>query len=231
MEKNGFMKEFRPESVTEFITHGRGLLIHTLCLLRGNSVHPIGGLYSVGLRKEKEMLARVMTVLGSPDQIEGGVRTFLERIGTNDLQLANQRGALVLFDPKNGKALTITSWKEKRAMNAKTVEAKKVLEELTNLAGESSTGQIEIYEVAMHRMVPSKIDDISAAHLGGTMHSWQEIRRPLIRFWQMIGPAIRPLERLQAKKRSFGFWRPVSYDLVRSKRRTLLRGCMENRRL
>ena len=93
------------------------------------------------------MFARVSTFTGSPDREEA---TLARPVPAEIQAMAGFKGAYALANHETGKAMLITLWETKEAMEASAEQAKRVRAEAVEESGGSGPAQVETFEVLGH---------------------------------------------------------------------------------
>lgn len=93
------------------------------------------------------MHARVTTINGSPDDVDGGVDNF----STNVVPFAREHGtgAILLVDRQTGNAISITLWPDEDAMRASEDAANTLRASAAEEMGASDAPAVGHYEVAV----------------------------------------------------------------------------------
>jgi hypothetical protein len=95
------------------------------------------------------MHARMSTFTGSPDQLDAGVRTFLETV-VPFISEAGGIGSLLLVDRETGKAVGITLWPDEATMAATDERANQLRADASAQAGATTPASVERFEVAVY---------------------------------------------------------------------------------
>jgi len=94
------------------------------------------------------MHARVTSLSGSPDAVDGGVASFRENV----VPLPHEpggKGAIWLVDRQTGSAIAITLWEDERTLRASEERANALRAEAAEGMGASDQPTVERYEVAV----------------------------------------------------------------------------------
>jgi hypothetical protein len=94
------------------------------------------------------MHARVTSLSGSPDDVDGGVASFREKV-VPFTQEQGGKGAILLVDRQTGSAIAITLWEDEQALRASEERADALRAEAAADMGASDQPTVERYEVAV----------------------------------------------------------------------------------
>jgi heme-degrading monooxygenase HmoA len=94
------------------------------------------------------MFARVSTLQGSAEGLDGGIKVAEEKALPAARALEGFKGMLMLVDRATGKSIAVTLWESEEAMNASAEAANKIRGDVASAAGEQIVS-VEQYEVAI----------------------------------------------------------------------------------
>jgi quinol monooxygenase YgiN len=94
------------------------------------------------------MHARVTSLSGSPDNVDGGVENFRENVVPFTREQGG-KGAILLVDRQTGKAIAITLWEDEQALRASEERANALRAQAAEEMGAAQTPTIDRYEVAV----------------------------------------------------------------------------------
>ena len=94
------------------------------------------------------MHARVTSLSGSPDDLDGGVASFRENVVPFTHEQGG-KGAILLVDRQTGSAIAITLWEDERTLRASEERANALRAEAAEDMGASDQPTVERYEVAV----------------------------------------------------------------------------------
>jgi heme-degrading monooxygenase HmoA len=102
------------------------------------------------------MIARVITIQGSPDRIDEGIRYFEDQIVPTIEGMDGFQGVYLLIDRATGKTVRITLWETEEAQRAsglaverlRAQDAERIRDWRDPFPGEPV---VEVYEVAVRR--------------------------------------------------------------------------------
>ena len=94
------------------------------------------------------MHARVTSLSGSPDDVDGGVASFRENVVPFTHEQGG-KGAILLVDRQTGSAIAITLWEDERTLRAREERANALRAEAAEGMGASDQPTVERYEVAV----------------------------------------------------------------------------------
>ncbi len=94
------------------------------------------------------MHARVTSLSGSPDDVDGGVASFRENVVPFTHEQGG-KGAILLVDRQTGSAIAITLWEDERTLRASEERANALRAEAAEDMGASDQPTVERYEVAV----------------------------------------------------------------------------------
>jgi heme-degrading monooxygenase HmoA len=94
------------------------------------------------------MHARVTSLSGSPDNVEGGIANFRENVLPFTREQGG-KGGLLLVDRQTGNAIAITLWEDEEALHASEEGAKALRAQAADELGASQPPTVERYEVAV----------------------------------------------------------------------------------
>ncbi len=94
------------------------------------------------------MHARVTSLSGSPDDVDGGVANFRENVVPFTHEQGG-KGAILLVDRQTGSAIAITLWEDERTLRASEERANALRAEAAEDMGASDQPTVERYEVAV----------------------------------------------------------------------------------
>jgi heme-degrading monooxygenase HmoA len=97
--------------------------------------------------------ARISTLEGSPEHIDGGLRQVRENVLPQIQQQEGFKGMVALADRKTGKTLGITFWESEEALKASEEAADRLREDSAEAMSDTIAG-VERYEVGLFE-VPS----------------------------------------------------------------------------
>lgn len=92
------------------------------------------------------MFARVTTYQGRPGQAEQPAQRFEEARDRLE-EIDGFEGAYFLFDPKTGKAMTITFWESEEVMEVSSTAIAPLRDRVIQALGSTQQPVIETYEV------------------------------------------------------------------------------------
>jgi heme-degrading monooxygenase HmoA len=95
------------------------------------------------------MFARQSTLLGKPDQIDGAIRNFNERIHPALRQLTGFAGTELMTDRKSGKVVAITFWETEQALRDSESKADELRRSAATQVQATTEPLVERFEVAM----------------------------------------------------------------------------------
>jgi len=95
------------------------------------------------------MFARVSTIQGKPEQVDGGIRHYREQLLPEVRRMAGFKGAYLLVDRKNGKSVGITLWDTEKDLQASVTAANRLRAQAAQIAAAPKPPIVEIYEVAV----------------------------------------------------------------------------------
>jgi hypothetical protein len=95
------------------------------------------------------MYAHVTTVHGAPGRLEDGIRELEEQIGPTAQRQSGFRGAYILLDRTNSKALAIVLWTTKENLRAGEALAAWIRSRLVHSGATTAISVPEIREVAV----------------------------------------------------------------------------------
>jgi hypothetical protein len=98
--------------------------------------------------RRARMHARVTSLSGSPDDVDGGVASFREKV-VPFTQAQGGKGAILLVDRQTGSAIAITLWEDEQALRASEERANALRAEAAEDMGASERPTVERYEVAV----------------------------------------------------------------------------------
>ena len=93
------------------------------------------------------MHARVTALSGTPGDVDGGITNFRDNVVPYTKEAG--RGAILLVDRQNGKALAITLWEDEEAMQASEERANSLRVDAAEQMGASTQPTVDRYEVAI----------------------------------------------------------------------------------
>ena len=93
------------------------------------------------------MHARVISLSGSPDDVDGGVANFRENVVPYVREQG--KGAILLVDRQTGKAVAITLWEDEQALRASEERANALRAEAAEQMGAAQQPTVDRYEVAV----------------------------------------------------------------------------------
>jgi len=94
------------------------------------------------------MHARVTSLSGSPDDVDGGVANFRENV-VPFTQEQGGKGAILLVDRQTGGAIAITLWENEQTLRASEERANALRAQAAEEMGASEQPTVERYEVAV----------------------------------------------------------------------------------
>jgi heme-degrading monooxygenase HmoA len=94
------------------------------------------------------MFARVTTNQIKPEQIEAAVRTFREQVGELSKKMTGFKGSYLLVERQTGKIVGVALWDKKEDLDASERVAADIRSRIRQASAASSTGTVEVYEVA-----------------------------------------------------------------------------------
>ena len=94
------------------------------------------------------MHARVTSLSGSPDDVDGGVANFRENVVPFTHEQGG-KGAILLVDRQTGSAIAITLWEDEQTLRASEERANALRAEAAEGMGASDQPTVERYEVAV----------------------------------------------------------------------------------
>jgi len=94
------------------------------------------------------MHARVTSLSGSANDVDGGIANFRENV-LPFVEAESGKGAILLVDSQSGKALAITLWEDEQAMKASEERANAVRAQAAQQMGAEDASTIDRYEVAV----------------------------------------------------------------------------------
>ena len=97
------------------------------------------------------MFARISTLVGSPDQIDEGLRHVREQVLPQISQQDGFKGMIALADRQTGKTLGVTFWESEEALRASEEAADKLREDSAEAMSDTIAG-VERYEVGFLEM-------------------------------------------------------------------------------
>ena len=95
------------------------------------------------------MFARVSTIQGKPQQVEGGIRQYREQVMPAVKKMAGFKGAYFLVNRKSGKEVSITLWDTEKDMQASTKAADQLRAQASQTVAAAKPPTVDIYEVAV----------------------------------------------------------------------------------
>jgi hypothetical protein len=93
------------------------------------------------------MYARHVTVHGSPDKMDEGIRSLRERVLPALRDCAGFKGQLLLVDRDKGEAIGISLWDTEENMRASEEKVQAARQETVDQVGASSAPDIALYEL------------------------------------------------------------------------------------
>src|SRR5712691_3245302 len=94
------------------------------------------------------MHARVTSLSGSPDDVDGGVASFRENVVPFTHEQGG-KGAILLVDRQTGKAIAITLWEDEQALRASEERANTLRAQAAEDMGAAGAPTVDRYEVAV----------------------------------------------------------------------------------
>jgi hypothetical protein len=94
------------------------------------------------------MHARVTSLSGSPDAVEGGIANFRENVVPFTREQGG-KGPILLVDRNSGGAIAITLWEDEQALRASEERADALRAQAAEEMGASGQPSIARYEVAV----------------------------------------------------------------------------------
>jgi hypothetical protein len=94
------------------------------------------------------MHARVTSLSGSPDDVDGGVASFRENVVPFTHEQGG-KGAILLVDRQTGSAIAITLWEDEQTLRASEERANALRAQAAEEIGASEQPTVERYEVAV----------------------------------------------------------------------------------
>jgi hypothetical protein len=101
------------------------------------------------MRLEGNMFARVTTNQVKPENLEAGIKSFRENVGTIGKNMVGFKGSYLLVDRKTGKMLGIALWDKKEDLEASAVIAAQIRSKIFHATETTTLPTVEIYEVAV----------------------------------------------------------------------------------
>ena len=96
------------------------------------------------------MFARVSTVKGTPQTVEGGIRNYREETIPAVNATAGFKGAYLLADRNSGRMISITLWETEKALQDSSAVANRLRAQASQVAQAKEAPTVEIFEVAIH---------------------------------------------------------------------------------
>jgi len=94
------------------------------------------------------MHARVTSLSGSPDDVDGGVANFRENVVPFTHEQGG-KGAILLVDRQTGSAIAITLWQNEQALRASEERANALRAQAAEEMGAGEQPTVERYEVVV----------------------------------------------------------------------------------
>ena len=94
------------------------------------------------------MHARVTSLSGSPDDVDGGVANFRENV-VPFTQEQGGKGAILLVDRQTGSAIAITLWEDEQALRASEERADELRGAVAEEMHATEQPTVDRYEVAV----------------------------------------------------------------------------------
>jgi len=92
--------------------------------------------------------ARLSFIEGPPDGIESGVASFRDAVAPT-VREDGGKGAILLIDRENGKAIGITLWPDDATMQASEADANRLRAQAADEVHATAPPRVERYEVAV----------------------------------------------------------------------------------
>lgn len=96
------------------------------------------------------MYARHVTVKGSPEHIDEGVRSVREEVLPILKECNGFRGQLLLVDRSKGEAIGISLWESEQDMQASEEKVSAAREQTAQSVGASAGPEIRLYELPVY---------------------------------------------------------------------------------
>jgi hypothetical protein len=93
------------------------------------------------------MHARVTALSGTPGDVDAGIANFRDNVVPYTKEAG--RGAILLVDRQNGRALAITLWEDEEAMRASEERANTLRADAAQQMGAAAQPTVDRYEVAV----------------------------------------------------------------------------------
>jgi heme-degrading monooxygenase HmoA len=94
------------------------------------------------------MFARVSTILGKPERIEDGIRSYKEQVIPAVKKMPGFKQAFLMVERKSGKTIGITFWDTEKNLKDSTLAADKLRAQGAKDTQAAQPPMVEIYEVA-----------------------------------------------------------------------------------
>lgn len=94
------------------------------------------------------MFARVLTIEGTPEKVEDGIRYFWGEVIPSAQKSSGYEDGYLLVDRKTGKLISVIMWESLKDIEASSDNANQKLAENLKIAGSTKKTKYEIYEIA-----------------------------------------------------------------------------------
>jgi len=95
------------------------------------------------------MWARITTIQGLPDRVNGGIHHFRDQFVPVASGLRGFRGAYLLVDRKSAKFLGISLWETERELRASEAVSSRLRAQGAEALGTTESPAVEIFEVVV----------------------------------------------------------------------------------